>query len=85
MCSSDPITTAGMPPLSANLVYQAWVMDPAGARSAGLLRAAPGGRTDPVLAAETGPGDRIGITVEPAGGTARPTTTPVVTMALGAP
>jgi anti-sigma-K factor RskA len=26
------------------------------------------------------PGDRLGITVEPAGGTAQPTTTPVVVM-----
>jgi len=30
------------------------------------------------------PGDRLGITVEPAGGTARPTTTPVVVMPVPA-
>ena len=31
----------------------------------------------PLLASAVRPGDRIGITVEPAGGTAQPTTTPV--------
>ena len=78
------VAAAGLPPLPATLSYQAWVLDPAGARSAGLLAAASGGRTDPVLAAGTRPGDLIGITVEPAGGTERPTTTPVITMALPA-
>jgi anti-sigma-K factor RskA len=39
-------------------------------------------RSGPVLASAIRPGDRIGITVEPAGGTAQPTTKPVVTMTL---
>jgi hypothetical protein len=78
------ITAAGMPPLPGRLVYQAWLMSPSGARSAGLLRAAAGGRTGLVLAAGTRPGDRIGITIEPAGGTRQPTTAPLVTMRLPA-
>jgi hypothetical protein len=32
------------------------------------------------LASAVKPGDRIGITVEPAGGTKRPTTTPVAVL-----
>lgn len=75
------VTTAGLSSLPAAQVYQLWVMSPAGAslvqaRSAGLLRSGP------VLASALRPGDRIGITVEPAGGTAQPTTKPVVTMTL---
>lgn len=76
------ITTAGMPALSGSLVYQAWVMGQGGARSAGLLGPAPGGGTDLILARGTRPGDRIGITIEPAGGTRQPTTTPLVNMPL---
>ena len=47
-----------------------------GASSAGLLSRT--GRAGPVLASGVEPGDRIGITVEPAGGTSSPTTTPVI-------
>ena len=75
------VTTAGLSPLPSAQVYQLWVMSPARDKPgagpfAGLLHSAP------VLAAALRPGDRIGITVEPAGGTAQPTTNPVVTMTL---
>ena len=76
------VTTAGMAPLPGGRVYQAWVIDAAGARSLGLLEPAAGDRAGPVLATGVRPGDRIGITVEPAGGTAQPTTTPLVTTPL---
>jgi anti-sigma-K factor RskA len=68
------ITTAGMPVPSEARVYQLWVISSSGARSAGLLSAS---RT-PVLAAGINPGDSLGITIEPAGGTTKPTTTPIV-------
>ena len=71
------VATTGMPSLPAGRVYQLWVIGPAGARSAGLL-------TGGELASSVRPGDRIGITVEPAPGTSRPTTTPLVVMALPA-
>jgi anti-sigma-K factor RskA len=67
------VSTTGLAHLSAGRVYQVWVMSPAGARSAGLI---PTGASS-LLASAVKPGDRIGITVEPAGGTKRPTTTPV--------
>ncbi len=79
------VTTAGLASLPALKVYQLWVMGPAGtteARSAGLLSRAS--HAGPVLAAALRPGDRLGITVEPAGGTAAPTTPPVVVMPLPA-
>jgi hypothetical protein len=49
-------------------------MNPSGARSAGLLQ------DTQLLASAVTPGDRIGITVEPSGGTTRPTTTPVAVL-----
>ena len=71
------VSAAGMRSLPAAQTYQLWVMGPhGGARSAGLLSGT--GRAGPVLASGVEPGDRIGITVEPAGGTSSPTTAPVI-------
>jgi anti-sigma-K factor RskA len=70
------VSVTGMRSLPAAQTYQLWVIGPDGARSAGLLSGT--GRTGPVLAPDVVPGDRIGITVEPPGGTSTPTTTPVV-------
>jgi anti-sigma-K factor RskA len=79
---SAVVTTADLPPLPSAEVYQLWVMAPAGARSAGLIPAGQHNRTAPLLATDVGAGDRFGITVEPAGGTAQPTTTPLIVMPL---
>ena len=68
------VSASGMAPLPSSRVYQVWVMSPSGARSAGLMRGSS------LLASAVRPDDRIGITVEPAGGTARPTTTPVAVL-----
>ncbi len=67
------VSATGTPP--AGRVYQVWVMSPSGARSAGLMAGA-----STVLASAVVPGDRIGITVEPPGGTSKPTTTPVAVL-----
>jgi anti-sigma-K factor RskA len=75
------ITTADMPAPTGAKVYQLWVISASGARSAGLLPGGSTGITSPVLAADVQPGDRLGITVEPAGGTSQPTTTPIVLLA----
>jgi anti-sigma-K factor RskA len=76
------VTTTGLPSLSPARVYQLWIMGPSGARSVGLLSGT--GETEPVLATGLAPGDRIGITVEPAGGSPSPTTAPVVVMPVSA-
>jgi anti-sigma-K factor RskA len=79
------VTTANLPQPPGTRVYQLWVMNAAGtARSAGLLAITSAGPSSPVLAGGVLPGDRLGITVEPAGGTAQPTTTPVVIMPVAA-
>jgi anti-sigma factor RsiW len=70
------VTASGMVSPPAGRVYQVWVISPSGARSAGLMAGA-----GTLLASAVAPGDRIGITVEPAGGTSKPTTTPVAVLA----
>jgi anti-sigma-K factor RskA len=74
------ITTSKLTALPSGRVYQLWVMSPAGARSAGLVSQPD--QASQVLAAGVRSGDKIGMTVEPSGGTSQPTTTPVLVMPL---
>lgn len=76
------VTTAGMPDPGGGKVYQLWVISAAGARSAGLMSGGSTNPTSPVLADDVQPGDRLGITVEPAGGSSRPTTTPIILLSV---
>lgn len=80
-------TSSGLPALPPTLVYELWFIGSGGARAAGLVpsAAARGGlATTPVLASGLTRGDQVGITVEPAGGTSAPTTTPIVVLTLSA-
>lgn len=73
------VTTLDMPGLSPAKAYQVWVLRPGGkAASDGLLTRIPDHRTAPVIAAGLARGDKVVLTVEPAGGTAKPTTRPIV-------
>jgi anti-sigma-K factor RskA len=78
------VTTAGLRPLPASKVYQAWLINPRRTRPAGLLPAPRGGKTQPLLTTGVSTGDKLGLTVEPAGGTAKPTTTPILVIPLRA-
>jgi anti-sigma-K factor RskA len=69
------VASSGLRTLPSSKAYQLWLIDAGGARSAGLL---PGDRSRPVVAGTWRPSDKLGVTVEPAGGSARPTTTPLV-------
>jgi anti-sigma-K factor RskA len=75
---------SGLPPLPGSRVYQLWFIGRT-TRSAGLVPlAAAGGRPAPVLASGLAAGDKIGVTIEPAGGSSAPTTAPIVVMSLPA-
>ena len=74
------VTTSGLPALPAGKVYQLWLIGPTKIVSAGLLPAAVSGQTAPVIASGLVPGDKLGLTVEPAPGTAQPTTTPIIAL-----
>lgn len=82
------VVAAGLPALPAARTYEVWLISPATAprattRPAGLIPAGSG--SGPVtLTAQIIPGYRIGITVEPSGGSPHPTTAPIMTMALPA-
>jgi Anti-sigma-K factor rskA len=75
-------TAAGLPALSSGRVYELWLMGPPKIREAGLLPGPSAGKTAPVLASGLVAGDKVGVTVEPAGGTRQPTTAPILLMAL---
>jgi anti-sigma-K factor RskA len=76
------VTTTGLRPLPASKVYEAWLINARRTRPAGLLPAPHGGKTQPLLATELMAGDVLGLTVEPAGGTAKPTTKPILVIPL---
>ncbi|MEQ0562109.1 anti-sigma factor [Amycolatopsis sp. NEAU-NG30] len=74
------LLASGLPALDAAHVYQVWLIGRGGAHSAGLMTAEPSQR---MLVTELPPGtDRIGITVEPAGGSPGPTTPAVTRISL---
>lgn len=74
-------TSSGLQALPSSKVYQMWFLGAGSPRSAGLVPAASGnGSTAPVLAPGLESGDKVAVTVEPAGGTSQPTTTPIVVL-----
>jgi anti-sigma-K factor RskA len=76
------LTTTGLPPLPTGRRYQLWLMGPSGDRSAGLLPTPRDGMTSPVIAIGLATGDRIALTVAPAGGSPQPASTPVLMLNL---
>jgi anti-sigma-K factor RskA len=76
------VVTSGLPALPAGQVYQLWLIGKTKTTSAGLLPPARSGQTPPVLATGVKQGDALGLTVEPAPGSAQPTTTPILALPL---
>ena len=70
-----------LPKLSSDKTYELWYINAAGhATKAGLFEST-GKSTWQVLTGSMSKGDTVGVTVEPAGGTDAPTTTPVIAIA----
>ncbi len=76
------VTTSGLPELTGGKVYELWFINSGTARAAGLLPAPSGGHTSPFLASGLASGDKVALTVEPAGGTKQPTTKPILLFRL---
>jgi anti-sigma-K factor RskA len=82
------VASTGLAALPTGRAYQLWLIGPTPAgkktviRSAGLLPPAAAGRTAPVVASGLAAGDKLGLTVEPAGGSKQPTTTPILLLTL---
>jgi len=63
--------------------YELWLIGPAGSRPAGMVPgSARGGMAGPMVVSGLRAGDSVGLTVEPAGGSQRPTSPPVVLVSL---
>jgi len=76
------VTFAGLSQAPSGKTYQLWLITPAGsARSVGLMQAAP---PRPLVVEGLAGESKVGMTIEPAGGSAKPTTTPVMIAALDA-
>ncbi len=76
------VTAARLPPLPRGRAYELWLMGPAGDRPAGMLRMSGRGASGPAMVSGLAPGDSLAVTVEPAGGAARPAMPPVVLISL---
>jgi hypothetical protein len=72
------VVVDGLAQLPDDKVYEAWYIDADGAAPAGTFTAAGDGTSWHVLAGAMSPGDTIGVTVEPAGGSQAPTTDPIL-------
>jgi len=73
---------AGLRRLSAAQHYELWLIGPGRDRPAGRLPLPSHGMTGPVVASGLRSGDRLGLTVEPATGTGRPTTPMILELTL---
>jgi anti-sigma-K factor RskA len=77
------VITSGLPALPPSEGYEVWLMSPAGDRPVGMLPPPRAGMTDPMFVGQLRRGDRLGLTVEPAGGSRQPTSAPIVLVSLG--
>jgi anti-sigma-K factor RskA len=79
-------TAADLRVLPSSESYELWLMGPAGNKPAGMISVSGSGKmASPMVVSGLSPGDSVGVTVEPAGGSPHPTTPPVVVIALSPP
>jgi anti-sigma-K factor RskA len=72
----------GLRPLGGSRGYELWLIGPEGVRAAGMVPALGSGTASPMVASGVAAGDKVGMTVEPAQGSNRPTTPPVLMLSL---
>jgi anti-sigma-K factor RskA len=76
-------TAADLRLLPATQSYELWLLGPAGSRPAGMVPGSSrGGMAGPMVVSGLEAGDSVGLTVEPAGGSNRPTSRLVVVVSL---
>lgn len=72
----------GLRALASSKGYELWLIGPGGDTPAGMLPTPRQGRTGPVIARGLASGDRLGLTIEPAGGSKQPTSPMILELAL---
>ncbi|GAA3206160.1 anti-sigma factor [Nonomuraea helvata] len=70
--------SSGLPRLPGTKGYELWLMGRDGPRPAGMLDRAGDGLTTPLLVTPEREDDRVALTVEPAAGSGKPTTRPIL-------
>jgi hypothetical protein len=75
-------TAAGLRPLPGSQCYELWLMARGLDRRAALLPMPSHGMSGPVVASGLRPGDRLGLSVEPATGSRRPTSPMILVLVL---
>ncbi|WP_111766840.1 anti-sigma factor [Nakamurella deserti] len=83
-CGGALLSFADVPALDADQTYQLWVISGDQTRSVTTLNPAADGSMPETVAAVHLGDTALGVTVEPAGGSPTPTTTPVITVPLSA-
>ncbi len=68
----------GLSRLPGGQAYELWLMGPYGNRPAGMFKPVAGGMAGPAVVFGLSPGDAIGLSIEPASGSAEPTSVLVV-------
>ena len=76
-------TAARLPALPAAKDYELWLTGPGGVRPAGMLPHSKAGMIGPMVVSGLTAGDRMGLTVEPADGSARRPAAPIMMLDLG--
>ena len=75
-------TAADLHPLPASRDYELWLIGSAGDRLVGMFPQASDHMVGPVIASALRSGDHLALTVEPVGGTSRPTSPMMLDLAL---
>jgi len=73
---------AGLRPLPSSRCYQLWLLRPGTEQPAAMLPDPQHGRTGPLTVTGLAPASRLGLTIEPAGGSRHPTTAMILILAL---
>jgi anti-sigma-K factor RskA len=76
------VAGSGVAALPGSRTYELWTMGARGVRPAGLVRPVSAGRIAPRVVTVPPGADRVGVTVEPAGGSPQPTTAPITVLRL---
>jgi anti-sigma-K factor RskA len=78
--ATSAVIVDGMDAAPSDKVYQLWYIGADGPRSAGILSIEDEGKSWYVLDGAMGKDDKVGVTVEPTGGSPQPTTDPIVVL-----
>ena len=73
---------AGLRPLPSSRCYQLWLLRPGTEQPAAMLPDPQHDRTGPLTVTGLAPASRLGLTIEPAGGSRHPTTAMILILAL---